>query len=114
MSRTIVSHVQTDIGRRRDNNEDSFVWLQNLWGKSSTTLIGAIDGVGGYEGGEEAAAIAKTTIENYLQHFSFGAPLQLLKEAIISANNNIHKKRFEANLLMSYCAFCCYTGCRKR
>lgn len=103
MSRTVVSHVQTDIGRKRDHNEDSFVWLQNLWGKPSITLIGAIDGVGGYAGGKEAADIAKTTIENYLQHFSFGSPLQLIKEAIITANNNINEKREELDLPRMSC-----------
>lgn len=103
MSRAIVSHVQTDIGRRRDNNEDNFVWLPGLWGKPAIVLVGAIDGVGGYEGGEEAAAIAKTTIEGYLQNFSFGAPLQLLKEAFINANNAIHTRRAEANLQRMSC-----------
>lgn len=103
MSRTIESYVQTDIGRQRDNNEDSFVWLQNLWAQPGTALVGAIDGVGGYEGGEEASAIAKSSIENYLQNFSFGAPLNLLKEAMIGANNNIHTKRTEANLPRMSC-----------
>ncbi|MCH5598338.1 PP2C family protein-serine/threonine phosphatase [Niabella ginsengisoli] len=103
MSRTIVSHVQTDIGRKRDNNEDNFVWLQSLWSKSTIALVGAIDGVGGYDGGEEASAIAKTTIENYLQNFSFGAPLQLLKEAFINANNAINQKRSEADLQRMSC-----------
>lgn len=98
MSKIIESYVQTDIGRQRKNNEDNFIWVENLWGKPEVTLIGAIDGVGGYEGGEEAAAIAKDTIENYFRQFSFGQPLQLLKEAIISANNNIYEKRKELNL----------------
>lgn len=95
MSNTVISYVQTDIGRRRDNNEDNFVWLKNLWGKKSVCIIGAIDGVGGYEGGKEAAAMAKSHIENYLQNLSVGAPLQLLKEAIITANNAILQKRNE-------------------
>ncbi len=103
MSRAIVSHVQTDIGRRRDNNEDNFVWLSELWSKPSIALVGAIDGVGGYEGGEEASAMAKSTIENYLQNFSFGAPLQLLKEAFINANNAIHTRRGEAGLQRMSC-----------
>ncbi|MFT4094213.1 MAG: protein phosphatase 2C domain-containing protein [Niabella sp.] len=103
MNRMITSYVQTDIGRRRDNNEDNFVWLQSLWGKPGMALIGAIDGVGGYDGGEEASAIAKNTIEHYLQHFSFGSPLQLLKEAIITANNAINKRRAEADLERMSC-----------
>jgi serine/threonine protein phosphatase PrpC len=89
MNRKITSFVQTYLGHQRSENEDNFVWVQNLWNKPELTLIGVIDGVGGYIGGAEAAEIAKITIENYLQHFSFGAPLQLLKEAIINANNKI-------------------------
>lgn len=97
--RKIISHAQTDVGRRRQENEDNFVWLSSLWQKEELTLIGAIDGVGGYDGGAEAAEIAKNTIEEYLQNFRFGAPLQLLKEAIIAANNKIVEiRRSNANL----------------
>ena len=88
-ARKIISHVQTDLGRRRHENEDNFVWLPSLWQKDELTLIGAIDGVGGYDGGAEAAEIAKKMIEEYLLNFSAGAPLHLLKEAIINANNKI-------------------------
>lgn len=97
--RKIISHAQTDLGRRRQENEDNYVWLPSLWQKDEFALIGAIDGVGGYEGGAEAAEIAKKTIENHLQNLSAGAPLQLLKEAIISANNKIVEiRRSNANL----------------
>lgn len=104
MSRKIESYVQTDLGRKRQQNEDNFVWVKNLWGKPELALAGAIDGVGGYDGGAEAAEIAQTAIENYLQNFSFGAPLQLLKEAIIEANNKIHERRnSEAHLNRMSC-----------
>ncbi|HRN49117.1 MAG TPA: protein phosphatase 2C domain-containing protein [Niabella sp.] len=93
MSRKISSYIQTDLGRMRQQNEDNFVWVQNLWSKPELSLIGVIDGVGGYSGGAEAALITKTTIENYLQNLSIGEPLQLLKEAVIAANNIIHEKR---------------------
>ncbi len=99
MIRNIVSHVQTDAGRMRQQNEDNFVWLQSLWLKPSMALIGAIDGVGGYEGGAEAADIAKNTMEQFFQNFSFGTPLQLLKESFTNVNNAIHNKRSENSLL---------------
>lgn len=95
MSRTIISHVQTDIGRRRDSNEDNFVWIPQLWEKPEMALVGAIDGVGGYEGGEVAAKLAKESIENYLRNLSFGSPPQLLKDAVINANNAIYQRRIE-------------------
>lgn len=93
MSRKIILYAQTDLGRKRTENEDNFIAVNELWGKSAMALSGAIDGVGGYEGGAEAALLAKNTIENYLQNFSFGLPLQLLKEAIINANNKIIEQR---------------------
>ncbi len=93
MNRKIQSAVQTDIGRKREENEDNFVWIPELWSKPGMALVGAIDGVGGYEGGAEAAQIARTTIENYFNHFSFGPPSQLLREAVVAANNQIHEKR---------------------
>ncbi|WP_018627557.1 PP2C family protein-serine/threonine phosphatase [Niabella aurantiaca] len=93
MSRKIVLYGQTDMGRRREENEDNFIAVPELWATPSRALAGAIDGVGGYEGGAEAALLAKQTIEGYLQNFSFGAPLQLLKEAAIAANNKIFEQR---------------------
>lgn len=93
MSRNIQVYAQTDVGRMRTENEDNFICLPAFWSNKAKALIGAIDGVGGYEGGAEAAALAKTSIENYLQHFSFGAPLQLLTEAIVQANNQIFEQR---------------------
>jgi len=93
MSRKIISYVKTDVGRKRTENEDNFVWVAGLWGKPELALIGAIDGVGGYEGGAEAADITKKTIEEYLQNFSFGSPRQLLKEAIVNANNKVYEMR---------------------
>lgn len=93
MSRTVKSVALTDPGKIRPKNEDNFVLASGLWGKPACTLLGAIDGVGGYEGGAEAALIAKQTIESYLQNFSFGEPSQLLKEAIIAANNRIYEQR---------------------
>ncbi|ANH81068.1 serine/threonine protein phosphatase [Niabella ginsenosidivorans] len=93
MNRTIELYGQTDLGRRREENEDTFIAVPNLWNTPSRALVGAIDGVGGYEGGAEAASMVKETIEEYLQHFSFGAPLQLLKEASIAANNKVYEER---------------------
>lgn len=93
MNRKIDVYAQTDLGRKREENEDNFIAVPALWSRASRALIGAIDGVGGYEGGAEAALISKQTIEDYFQNFSFGAPLQLLKEAAVAANNAIYEAR---------------------
>lgn len=93
MNRKIEVYAQTDLGRRREENEDNFIAVPALWNTSARALIGAIDGVGGYEGGAEAALISKETIESYFRNFSFGAPLQLLKEAAVAANNKVYEAR---------------------
>ncbi|TXH54855.1 MAG: serine/threonine-protein phosphatase [Bacteroidia bacterium] len=94
----------TDVGKMRNKNEDNFILQRNIWDKENIALIGAIDGVGGYAGGAEAALLTKQTIENYLLNFKFGAPLQLLKDALIQANNSIHQKRLnDENLSRMSC-----------
>ena len=80
----------SDMGRQRTNNEDAFV-AEHL--DENTVLAIAIDGVGGYEGGEVAAEIAKNEIPNYLRQFRNGDRIELLKQAVISANNAIFNQR---------------------
>lgn len=82
---------KTDMGRVRTNNEDAFV-AQKLW-DDNTYLAIAIDGVGGYEGGEIAAAIAQKTIPEFLLASSNGERVELLKQAVTAANNAIYEAR---------------------
>ena len=77
----------TDKGLVRDNNEDAFI-CQHLWDDQHVLCV-AIDGLGGYEGGEIAAGIAKNTIIDYLDKNRMGDPLDLLKQAVTQANNDI-------------------------
>lgn len=79
----------TNTGRVRDNNEDAFIaeTVANGW-----VLACVIDGVGGYEGGEVAADIAKQTIQRRLQ-MSLANPVQALKESLLLANENIYQEK---------------------
>lgn len=77
----------TNQGLVRTNNEDSFV-CQNIW-DDQTVLAIAIDGLGGYEGGEVASGIAREVIVNYLEASANGNRIELLKQAVTSANNTI-------------------------
>lgn len=77
----------TNTGIRRTNNEDRF-FAGKIWDDDSYLAI-VIDGVGGYEGGEIAADIALTTIEDYLNKQVNGAHLTLIREAVIDANEKI-------------------------
>lgn len=81
----------TDVGRQRTNNEDAFV-VQPLW-NSNNILAVVIDGVGGYEGGEVAASIAQRAIVEYMENYPNGERLDILKQAVVYANNSIFEER---------------------
>lgn len=81
----------TDMGLVRSNNEDAYV-VQNIWDKKHILAV-AIDGVGGYEGGEVAAALAKESIVEFLNNNREGEKAELLKRAVIYANNTIYTER---------------------
>src|SRR5215213_10449313 len=80
----------TDTGRQRDNNEDAFI-AENVQGNRFIAAC-VIDGVGGYEGGEVAAAIARDTILQKLNTPS-DDPLQLMKSSFVLANQKIYEER---------------------
>src|SRR6476620_8778915 len=80
----------TDVGRQRDNNEDTF-FIEPVLDKQYIAA-GVIDGVCGYEGGEVAAAIAQQSILAYLQIPS-GEVLSMMREAMASANENIYAEK---------------------
>lgn len=86
----LIFYGQTDVGRQRTNNEDAFV-VEQL--DEHTVLAVAIDGVGGYEGGEVAAEMAQKEIPAYLKEFTRGERLELLKQAVVCANNAIYDRR---------------------
>ncbi len=91
----IESAQRSDIGKKRTNNEDDFVF-KKVPEQSSLLLLGAIDGVGGYEGGEKATEITKKIVEDYfVQHIDqiIQTPEQQIKKALILANNEIFHER---------------------
>lgn len=89
--RTITFFGNTDMGQIRSNNEDAFI-AQHIWNEKHVLAV-AIDGVGGYEGGEIAASLAQESIVEYLESYSNGERLELLKQAVIFANNRIYSER---------------------
>lgn len=88
---TITFFGNTDMGQIRSNNEDAFI-AQYIWDEKHILAV-AIDGVGGYEGGEIAASLAQKCIVEYLESYSNGERLDLLKQAVIFANNRIYSER---------------------
>ena len=80
---------KSDIGRMRDNNEDTFIAYQC----SNGIILGAaIDGVGGYSGGEIASAMARDIILD-----AFKSPdeniLNILDNSFRVANEKIGDER---------------------
>jgi serine/threonine protein phosphatase PrpC len=82
--------ANTHPGKMRKANQDAFV-VRPLWSAAKTLAV-VIDGVGGYAGGEKAAAIAKDCIEQYMGTPS-GDILTMLREALVFANNTIVEER---------------------
>ena len=80
----------TDVGRLRQNNEDAFIAQKILNDKYIMACV--IDGVGGYEGGEVAASIARESILNYFKIPS-GDIRTMMKESLIVANEKIQQEK---------------------
>ncbi|GAB4039488.1 PP2C family protein-serine/threonine phosphatase [Spirosoma jeollabukense] len=91
---------QTDVGKRREDNQDTFI-CTTIWADTSALLV-VIDGVGGYAGGDKAAAIAKESIERYMATPN-GNPLSMLREAVVFANNQINEQRQQDPRLGQMC-----------
>lgn len=81
----------TDTGKVRSNNEDTFI-AQRL--SNQFILAAVIDGVGGYNGGEVAAAIAREQMLDYLSN-SPGEVIPAMIDAFKLANNAISAKKLE-------------------
>jgi PPM family protein phosphatase len=78
----LKSAARTDPGRVRRNNEDAF----HLDADRGIFLV--VDGIGGHNAGEKAAAIAVERIRARLERQT-GAPERRIREAIAIANNEI-------------------------
>lgn len=76
----------TDTGRRRQNNEDTFIAAYTDDNRFIVACV--IDGVGGYSGGEIAAEIAKEVILRKLTNPE-GELITLLKDCFNQANEKI-------------------------
>jgi len=98
--KTIDLAPGTDTGRQRQDNQDRFI-AKKLW-TDNQALLAVIDGVGGYEGGDVAATIAKESLEYYMSSPK-GDALSMLKEAVILANNQIIEKKESDSKLAQMC-----------
>ncbi|WP_448698322.1 PP2C family protein-serine/threonine phosphatase [Mucilaginibacter sp. AW1-3] len=83
----------TDTGKQRQDNEDAFI--AQLDANSRYIIACVIDGVGGYSGGEVAAALARETILWRLSKID-GQIIPLLTDALQIANDKISHEKLEA------------------
>jgi protein phosphatase len=82
----------SDVGCQRENNEDSYVY----WEPKSQTelrrkgrLAAVADGMGGYEGGQEASKLAVETVREIYDQAAGDDPHAVLREAFTRAHERI-------------------------
>lgn len=84
--------AETSRGLVRPNNEDSWAVVCLPVGRQRVWLAMVADGIGGYDGGEVASALAVDSIKEYLsKNFSRSYPGQALQEAICYSNEKIRQ-----------------------
>ena len=89
--------VQSDIGCLRQNNEDSFGYWepeddQQFLRKGRLAVVA--DGMGGYEGGQEASRLAVETLVAVYRDFGGDDPQAALVEALQTAHEQIREYSF--------------------
>src|ERR1700678_1400099 len=89
---------QSDIGCVRKNNEDSFGYWEpeddQLFARKGRLAVVA-DGMGGYEGGQEASRLAVETLMAVYRNSGDSDPQQALVEALQAAHEQIRQYSFE-------------------
>lgn len=91
----------TDIGKVSKNNEDVFIAEEVMNGQFM--VVGVIDGVGGYEGGEIAAAITKEVLLDELAVIGSDVTAQLVLAFNLANEEIVAKKLGDLQLLNMAC-----------
>jgi serine/threonine protein phosphatase PrpC len=86
--------AQSDIGCQRENNEDSLGYWEPEEDEQflrQGRLAIVADGMGGYEGGQEASLLAVETVISVYRNFVGDDPQQALFEALQAAHERIRE-----------------------
>lgn len=78
--------VGSDVGRIRDNNEDSF---GQAWLEDGSLFVIVADGMGGHEAGEVASSLAVRVVEDVVREDPDADPRDRLFNALLEANTAI-------------------------
>src|ERR1039458_6520388 len=89
--------MQSDMGCQRTNNEDSFGYWEpeddrQFLRKGRLAVVA--DGMGGYEGGQEASRLAVETLVARYRDFGGDDPQQALVEALQAAHEQVRQYSF--------------------
>jgi PPM family protein phosphatase len=88
----------TDVGLQRTNNEDSYLYWepdsQDDFVRKGRLAVVA-DGMGGYEGGQEASRLAVETVRYVYDNDFTGNPQEVLVAALRFAHDTIQRYAFE-------------------
>lgn len=87
--------VMSDIGRRRTNNQDSYIVAiaqdESAWQNRGDLFVVA-DGMGAHAAGELASRLAVEGVSHvYLQRRDAG-PVEAIRQAIVDTNTEIHQR----------------------
>ncbi len=94
--------VCTDVGMRRDNNQDSHAvilprnyeaWLE----RGDPLLLMVADGMGAHAAGELASKLAVDGVPHLYQKYSYLSPPEAIEKALQEANAEVHR-RGQANV----------------
>jgi PPM family protein phosphatase len=88
----------TDVGRLRENNEDSYLYWEpdsdeEFQRKGRLAIVA--DGMGGYEGGQEASRLAVETVRSVYDNAFDGDPRHTLVAAFDAAHATIQRYAME-------------------
>lgn len=84
----------TDVGLQRSNNEDSYLFWEPVSDddfRRKGRLAVVADGMGGYEGGQEASRLAVETVRHIYDSAFSGDPQETLLAALATAHENIQR-----------------------
>ena len=82
------SYCLTDVGRKRETNQD-FVYASDQKVGNLPNLLIVADGMGGHNAGEHASRYAVEAMVDYISSSAETRPIPLLSEAILHANETV-------------------------